>query len=101
MSPGRSGPDPDAITRYMVETHPDTIVAHAGGGTFFSCDESNWPSLATITTTDEYVPSDLGREGRFRLNVNPSETTFDAVVKPLLEEAHGRVATKARPRRRP
>ena len=136
------GPDPDAVTRYIVETYPDTVVATAMGATFFSCDESNWPNFATIVTTDEHdtaAQSDLSRPGVFRLNIgvspatfdriaaaqrdpdfarldalmphpvyapqqwvcvlNPSEETFETVVKPLLAEAHDRVAAKTQARR--
>jgi hypothetical protein len=132
------GPDADAITRYIVERFPDTVVANAYGATFFSCDESNWPNFATIVTTDEHdmgAPSKLSRPGVFRLNIgvspetfdrvvgdvrdpdfaqldallphpvyapqqwvcilNPSDSTFETVVKPLLDEAHERVAAKA------
>ena len=139
---GAGGPDADAITRYIIETYPDTVVATAMGATFFSCDESNWPNFATIVTTDEHdtgSPSKLSRPGVFRVNIgvspetfdriagaqrepdftqldtlmphpvyalqqwvcvlNPSETTFETVVKPLLAEAHERVAAKTQARR--
>ena len=75
------GPDADAITRYIVETYPDTVVATAGGGVFFSCDESNWPNFATLATTDEFdASSNLGREGAFRLNIGVSTATFARLV---------------------
>jgi Family of unknown function (DUF6194) len=130
-----SGPDPDEITRWITATWPKTVVAHAMGATFFSLNEKSWPNFATIVTTDEHdmdAPSDLAREGVFRLNIgvgkatferlvgsldgpeyaaldtilphpvyarqrwicilNPSRGTFDAVVKPLLEEAYAKLA---------
>jgi hypothetical protein len=135
-----SGPDPDEITNWITSTYPATVVASALGATFFSLDERHWPNFATIVTTDEHDmgnPSDLAREGVFRLNIgvgkatferlvgsmdqpeyaaldrilphpvyarqrwiailNPSRATFDEVVKPLIAEAHARLA---RPRRR-
>lgn len=141
MSSDRPGPDADAITRYIVETYPDTIVARNGGDTFFSCDPSNWPNFATLVTADQHdASSNLGQPGIFRVNIgvspatfdritadvrdpdftqpdrvlphpvyapqqwvcvlNPSAATFDAVVKPLLAEAHERVARKSESRRR-
>ena len=33
------GPGPDAITRYITETYPETVIARAEGATFFSLDE--------------------------------------------------------------
>jgi len=131
----REGPDAAAITRYITETYPDTIVAQAMGGTFFSCNEESWPNFATIATTDAFdEASDLDRDGVFRLNVgvtgrtfdrhvdpavqpdytaldrilphpvyaaqhwlsilNPSAASFETVVKPLLDEAHGIVSSR-------
>jgi hypothetical protein len=135
------GPNPDEITSWITTTWPETVIAQAMGATFFSLDEKHWPNFATIVTTDEHdmgAPSNLAREGVFRLNIgvgresferlvgsmaepdfaaldtviphpvyakqrwiailNPSRDTFEAVVQPLLEEAHARLA---RPRRSP
>src|SRR5262245_36702373 len=130
-----TGPDPDAIARFIVERYPDTIVASAMGGTFFSCNEQSWPNFATIATGDDFDDaSDLSREGVFRLNIgvsgatyrrlvgdaaepdytaldtllphplyaqqhwvsilNPTAQTFETLVEPLLEEAHGIVSTR-------
>jgi hypothetical protein len=134
-SPKVSGPDPDEITAWITATYPHTVVAEAMGATFFSLDERQWPNFATIVTSDEHdmgTPSDLAREGVFRLNLgvgretferlvgsatdpdyaaldtiiphpvyarqrwiailNPSRPTFDDVVKPLIAEAHSRLA---------
>jgi uncharacterized protein DUF6194 len=128
-------PDPAAITRFIVETYPDTVVANAMGGTFFSCNEQSWPNFATIATGDDFDDaSNLARDGVFRLNIgvtgatfrrlvgdttqpdyaaldtlvphpvyaaqhwvsilNPSAESFDTIVKPLLDEAHGIVSTR-------
>ena len=130
------GPGPDAITRYITETYPDTVVAHAEGATFFSLDESHWPNFATIVTGEAFDDgSNLSRPGVFRLNIgalsrdtfqrlvgdladpdfteldrllphpvyakqrwvailNPSQRSFEEIVKPLLAETHERVAAQ-------
>jgi len=83
------GPDPGAITRYITETWPDTIVAEAMGGTFFSCNEQSWPNFATIATGDDFDnASDLGREGIFRLNIGVTGRTFDRTIDPSAEPTH-------------
>jgi hypothetical protein len=130
-----SGPDADEITSWITSTYPETIVGEAMNARFFSLDASQWPNFATIVTTDEHDmgnPSDLARDGVFRLNIgvgkatferlvdpaaepdfavldtilphpvyakqrwiailNPSRGTFDATVKPLIAEAHDRLA---------
>jgi hypothetical protein len=135
------GPDPAEITAWITSTFPDTVIADAMGATFFSLDEAHWPNFATIVTTDEHdmgSPSDLAREGVFRLNIgvgkatferlvgsmadpdyaaldtiiphpvyakqrwlsilDPSRRSFDEIVKPLLAEAHDRLARHDRPR---
>jgi hypothetical protein len=132
-----TGPDPEAITTFILERYPETVTAQAMSATFFSLDASHWPNFATIVTTDEHdegAPSNLSaRPGTFRLNLgvgkatfeqiadaasdpdhaaldtllphpvyakqrwisilNPSDETFRTVVTPLLDEAHGRLAT--------
>jgi hypothetical protein len=138
------GPDPDTISRYIVDAFGGVDVVTAMGATFFSLDpEKHWPNFATIVTTDEHdmgSPSNLtARPDVFRLNIgvsretfdrlvgratepdyaaldrplphpvyarqhwistlNPSAGTFETVVKPLLQEAHDRIAaTRARHR---
>lgn len=76
------GPDPDAITAYITETYPETIIARAMNATFFSLDEKHWPNFATIVTTDEHDDaSNLSREGVFRLNVGAlTRETFARLV---------------------
>jgi hypothetical protein len=132
-----TGPDPEAITRTILETYPETDKVEALGATFFSLDpQKHFPNFATIVTTDEHddgAPSKLSRPGVFRLNIgvgretfervaglraqpdyaaidtllphpvyakqrwisilNPSDATFRDVVRPLLREAHDRLAT--------
>jgi len=79
-----TGPDPEAITRTILERWPETKVASAMGATFFSLDDSHWPNFATIVTTDEHdegAPSNLsGRDGVFRLNIGLSRSTFGRLV---------------------
>jgi hypothetical protein len=77
------GPDPDAITRAILQRYPETVVAEALGATFFSLDKKSWPNYATIVTTDEHdegAPSDLARPGAFRLNIGVGRETFERLV---------------------
>jgi hypothetical protein len=78
-----SGPDPDEIRRWITATYPDTVVAQAMGATFFSLNEESWPNFATIVTTDEHDmgnPSDLARDGVFRLNIGVGKESFERLV---------------------
>jgi hypothetical protein len=79
-----AGPDPQAITRAILERYPDTDVVDALGATFFSLDpEKHWPNFATIVTTDEHdegAPSRLSRPGTFRLNLGVGRETFERLV---------------------
>jgi hypothetical protein len=130
-----SGPDPETIHRYIVETFPGVQVANALEATFYSLDEKHFPNFATIVTTDDHDDaSNLSRPGVFRLNIgvgrqtfehlvgamaspdytvldqvlphpvyskqlwlsilNPTEESWNTVVKPLLAEAHDRLAAQ-------
>ncbi len=43
-----TGPDPEAITRTIRETWPETEVAEMPGAAFFSLDpDKHWPNFAT------------------------------------------------------
>jgi hypothetical protein len=79
-----TGPDPEAITRTILATYPDTDIVTAMGATFFSLDEEkHWPNFATIVTTDEHdegAPSNLSRPGVFRLNLGVGRATFQRLV---------------------
>jgi len=79
-----TGPDPEAITRLIVERYPDIDVVEAMGATFFSLDpDKHWPNFATIVTTDEHdegAPSRLSRAGTFRLNLGVGRATFERLV---------------------
>ena len=78
-----TGPDPEAITRTILETWPDTDMVTALGASFFSLDpEKHLPNFATIVTTDEHdegEPSRLSRPGVFRLNIGVGRATFERV----------------------
>jgi hypothetical protein len=79
-----TGPDPEAITRKILERYPETVVAEALNATFFSLDDRHWPNFATIVTTDEHddgAPSNLtARDGVFRLNIGVGGATFQRLV---------------------
>jgi hypothetical protein len=80
-----TGPDPEAITRTIVERWPETDVVRAYDAWFFSLDpEKHWPNFATIVTTDmhdtEPVSRLTDRPGVFRLNIGVSRPTFERVV---------------------
>src|SRR4029453_11669854 len=80
-----TGPDPEAITRTILETVPETDMVEALGARFFSLDpERHFPNFATIVTTDEHdegEPSDLSaRPGVFRLNIGVGRATFERLV---------------------
>lgn len=77
-----SGPDPDEITSWITSTYPAKI-ALASGATFFSLNDQAWPNFATIVTTDEHDmgdPSNLARDGVFRLNIGVGKATFERLV---------------------
>jgi hypothetical protein len=77
-----SGPTPEAITQYILETYPETDVVEAMHAWFFSLDpEKHFPNFATIVTTDEHdEASDLDRLGVFRLNIGVDRPTFERVA---------------------
>jgi hypothetical protein len=85
-----TGPDPEAITRYIRETYPNTDVVTIEGAAFFSLDpEKHFPNFATIVTTDEHdmsSPSNLdARPDVFRLNIGVGRETFDQLVGSIAE----------------
>jgi hypothetical protein len=84
-----TGPDPEAISRTIRETYPDTDLVEIPGAAFFSVDpEKHWPNFATIVTTDEHddgMPSNLARDGVFRLNIGVGRATFQRLVGSMAE----------------
>jgi Family of unknown function (DUF6194) len=77
-----SGPTPDSIRRYILDTYPETDVVEAMDAWFFSLDaEKHWPNYATIVTTDAHDDaSDLGRPDVFRLNLGVDRQTFERIA---------------------
>jgi hypothetical protein len=79
-----TGPDPEAISRTILELYPETDLVEAMGASFFSLDpDKHWPNFATIVTTDEHddgAPSNLARPGAFRVNLGVSRATFERLV---------------------
>jgi Family of unknown function (DUF6194) len=85
-----TGPDPEAITRTILETWPETDMVVAMGANFFSLDpDKHFPNFATIVTTDEHdegSPSNLSaRPGVFRLNIGVGRETFERLVGTMAE----------------
>ena len=85
-----TGPDSEAITRFITETYPNTDVVVIAGAAFFSLDpEKHFPNFATIVTTDEHdmaSPSNLSaRPDVFRLNIGVGRVTFDRLVGSIVE----------------
>src|SRR6186997_684603 len=80
------GPDPEAITRTILEIWPETDVVEALGAWFFSRDaEKHWPNFATIVTTDEHdieASSNLEVRGAYRLNIGVGRETFERLTDP-------------------
>jgi hypothetical protein len=75
--------DPDEIASWITASYPDTKIARAMGVTFFSLNDQAWPNFATIVTTDEHdmgAPSNLARDGVFRLNIGVGKQTFERLV---------------------
>ena len=79
-----TGPDPEAITRWILETYPETDFVEIPNGRFFSLDaERHFPNFATLVTADDFdegVPSLLSRPGVFRLNLGVGRETFERLV---------------------
>jgi hypothetical protein len=79
-----TGPDPEAIARFITNAYPESDVVEAMGARFFSLDpEKHWPNFATIVTTDEHdegEPSSLTRPGTFRLNIGVGRETYQRLV---------------------
>ena len=84
IEPLPTGPDPESISRTILEAWPETDFVEIPGAAFFSLDaEKHFPNYATIVTTDDFdegVPSRLSRPGVFRLNVGVGRATFDRLV---------------------
>ena len=95
IEPLPTGPDPDAISRTILETWPETDFVEIPGAAFFSLDaEKHFPNYATIVTTDEFdegVPSRLSRPGAFRLNIGVGRETFQRLAGAMVEPDYAAV----------
>ena len=62
---------------------PDAVVATSDSAAFFSLNASHWPNFATVVWTDEHdmgTPSNLARDGVYRVNVDVDRETFQRLV---------------------
>ena len=85
-----TGPDPEAITRTILETWPETDMVQAmGASVLLARPREAFPNFATIVTTDEHdegKPSNLSaRPGVFRLNIGVGRATFERLVGSIAE----------------
>ena len=77
------GPDLDEMLNLIRDAYPDAVVAEIDSAAFFSLDEKHWPNFATVVWTDEHdegAPSNLAREGVYRVNVGVDRETFQRLV---------------------
>jgi hypothetical protein len=77
------GPDLETMLRLIRDEFPDAVVATLDSAAFFSLDEKHWPNFATVVWTDEHdegAPSNLAREGVYRVNVGVDRETFQRLV---------------------
>lgn len=77
------GPDLDQMLQLIRDAFPDAVVAQIDSAAFFSLDEKHWPNFATVVWTDEHdegSPSNLAREGVYRVNVGVDRQTFERLV---------------------
>lgn len=78
-----NGPDLEAMLQRIRDEFPDAVVATIDSAAFFSLDEKHWPNFATVVWTDEHdegAPSNLAREGVYRVNVGVDRPTFERLV---------------------
>lgn len=77
------GPTRDEMIQLIRDAFPDAVVAQIDSAAFFSLDESHWPNFATVVWTDEHdmgTPSNLARDGVYRVNVGVDRETFTSLV---------------------
>ncbi len=85
------GPDAEEMIREITDAFPDALTARIDSAVFFSLDASHWPNFATIVWTDEHdegAPSDLAREGVYRVNVGVDRETFEQLVGAIADPDH-------------
>jgi hypothetical protein len=81
--PMPDGPDLDHMIHLVTDAFPDAVIARIDSAVFFSLDEKHWPNFATIVWTDEHdegAPSNLARDGVYRVNVGVDRETFQRLV---------------------
>jgi hypothetical protein len=81
--PMRHGPDLDEMIDLITDAFLGVVIARIDSAVFFSLDEKHWPNFATIVWTDEHdegTPSDLARDGVYRVNVGVDRAAFDRLV---------------------
>lgn len=77
------GPSLDEMIQLLCATFPDAAIARTENAIFFSLDDKHWPNFATIVWSDEFdegAPSNLVREGVYRVNVGVDRATFERMV---------------------
>ena len=77
------GPTQDEMIQLIRGAFPDAVVAAIDSAVFFSLDASHWPNFATVVWTDEHdegAPSNLSRDGVYRVNVGVDRETFQRLV---------------------
>ena len=77
------GPDQDEMIQLIRDAFPDAVIASIDSATFFSLNEKQWPNFATVVWTDEHdmgTPSDLARDGVYRVNVGVARPTYERLV---------------------
>ncbi len=82
------GPRLDEMLQLLRDTFPGAVVAEIDSAAFFSLDEKHWPNFATVVWTDEHdegAPSNLAREGVYRVNVGVDRQTFERLVGSVTE----------------
>ena len=82
------GPTQDEMIQLIRDAFPDAVVATLDSAAFFSLDESHWPNFATVVWTDEHdmgTPSNLAREGVYRVNVGVDRETYQRLVGPVTD----------------
>jgi hypothetical protein len=82
------GPDLETMLQLIRDEFPDAVVATIDSAAFFSLDERHWPNFATVVWTDEHdegAPSNLVREGVYRVNVGVDRETFQRLVGSMAE----------------
>ncbi len=77
------GPNLEEMIALLRERFRDAVVARIENAAFLSLDETNWPNFATVVWGDDFdegAPSNLAREGMYRVNVGVDRPTFQRMV---------------------